>query len=121
MTRALSEFDSISQRQLGGPLYDPPPEEPIEPPSEPEPTTVVEPAPPPRKKNRRKKAGLRVIGTLIEAGRSMAIIANAEGNIQLCGEGESIETAAGEGQVEKIELDEITLSLDDETLTLKMP
>lgn len=118
ITRGLDEFAPLFERSLGAPLYDPPPAKKM--PQEKEPK-VVRKNNSPKKENRRAAVGLRVIGTMIEARRSLAILVDADGRIQLRGEGDSIETPVGEGQVDKIELKQVTISLEHDTLTLKAP
>lgn len=120
-TLPLAEFAAITQLQLGAPLHDPPePEEDVEPEipdeepfEEPEMAEEEDPEPP--------GMGLRVIGTVLEAGRSMAIVADEDGGLQVKGEGEKIETEIGTGEIERIEYDQITILLDGEKQTLTMP
>lgn len=126
-TRPLNEFTDIANRRLGAPLYappappveeepedeDPPEEEPEMPDEETEtPDEETEPAP---------EIGLRVIGTVLEAGRSLAIVADEDGGLQVRGEGEAVETEIGIGEIKRIEYDQITILLEGETQTLKMP
>lgn len=105
-TRSLDEFAPLWERPIGRPLQDPPAE--------------AKPA----KKNRQprkrvkqsSKLNLRLIGTVLESGKSMAILSDAEGNILLGAKGQTLHTAAGSVEVESIELDQVKLSLGDATL-----
>ena len=118
-TRELDEFDPLFQRSLGAPLYDSPTPKQAPPPRQ-EPKPKLRPTLPP-KQPRPTDAGLRVIGTVIESGKSLAIFADTNGSIQLRGEGDSIETSTGSAKIDRIELRQVSISFEDETLTLKAP
>lgn len=121
-TRELDEFAPLLERPLGAPLYDPTPVVQRPPKKITEPKVVKkDPKPSKNRRRRRAESGLKVIGTALEPGKSVAIIIDSEGSIQLRGEGDSIETPAGVGHVESIGPDEVVVVIDDDTLTLKMP
>ena len=65
--------------------------------------------------------GLRLVGSMLEAGRSVAILINEQGNVVLGEEGDSIETPAGIAQIKKVAVEQITVLPDDEPHTLRMP
>lgn len=115
VTRDLDEFAPMLSRSLNAPLYDPPPKE------SPKPEVKISNEKPRKNISQKVDSDLRVIGTMIEAGRSLAILVDSGGKIQLRGEGDLVEIADGDGRVVKIELRQVTILLDDETLTLKAP
>lgn len=115
-TRDLAEFAPVLKRSLVAPLYPAPPKQ--VPKTKPK---VVKQTPIPRKQNRQAEVGLRVVGTMIEPNESRAILVDSEGKIQLRAVGDSIETPVGDGQVDKIELKQVTISFEDGTLTLEAP
>lgn len=119
LTRELTEFSPLFTRALGGPLYDPP-----EVVASPVPQDEIEPkdaAPPPKKRKLVRDIEMRVVGTLIESGRSLAILVDSEGRIQLRGEGDALETIAGEAKVARIGLKQVTILVEDDELTLETP
>lgn len=110
VTRPLAEFELVWQRKLGDPLY---------------PMTKVAETPTKKRttsKRTRKKAppGLRLIGTVLESGRSLAMLADASGDIHVRGVGEKLDLTAGEAQIDRIELQQVELSIGGRPMTLKM-
>jgi hypothetical protein len=111
VTRPLDDFAALWRRRLASPLYEPPPVKPVE---------TIRQVPTAKKKNKQERLALRLIGTVLESGQSQAIVADSRGNIVLRGVGETLKMATGSGRVERIELNQVTLSLGDDTLILKM-
>ena len=130
-TRDLSEFAPLLTRSLGAPLYDSPsqedvqadqtPEETLAPESDVTPAIPQQPTPPTREPLLPKSTGLRLMGTMIEVGGSIAILADVDGGVRLAKVGDSIETDVGEGKIDAIELQQVTLSIDGDSVTLKVP
>lgn len=112
-TRDLDAFAEILERPLGEPLYDRPKPKPV--PKEPRQETK------PPKRIRRSTSELRLIGTMIEEGKSLAILADEDGSIQLARVGETVELSEGEAKIDKISLKEVTFSLEDESVILEVP
>ncbi|MEE2936424.1 MAG: type II secretion system protein N [Planctomycetota bacterium] len=91
-------------RSLRGPLYDPPPPKPK---PKPEPRPTPEPVPPPEPPPPRLEFTL--VGTIIEAGQSLAMIEDADGNFDVKGEGESLELTPTGITVRSVASEEVTL------------
>ncbi len=109
VTRPLNDFAPVWQRRLEAPLYAPLPG-----------TSPRKDRTTLKKNKRSAPLGLRLIGTLLESGKSLAMLADADGNIHLRGVGETFNLESGIVEVDRIELQQVTLSIDDRTLTLKM-
>ena len=109
VTRPLDDFAPLWQRRLGAPLNAPLQ---ISSPRKRRTTTK-------RNKNRVQR-GLRLIGTVLETGRSVAMFADANGNIHLRSVGDTLDMDSGSAQVDRIELEQVTLLLDESTLVLEM-
>ena len=58
---------------------------------------------------------------MIESEQSTAILADAEGNIILRKVGDTVVTAAGDGQIQRVELNLVTIQLEDVTHSLSVP
>ena len=110
----LKDLAKVWQIELRRPLYDPPP-----PPKE-------EKA---KKKDRTKKrgrdaladgGGLRLVGTMLENGRSMAIFTDATGKVDFKGVGETLELSPG-ARVDVIELMQVTISEQGRATVLQLP
>ena len=86
------------ERDLQGPLWDPPPV--------PEPPPPVPPPPPPLR--------LRLLGTVVEPGRSRAIFMTGSNEIVFAGVGQTLENA----EVEAIERDGVRVHYLEESRTL---
>ena len=112
---SLADFAEVWGKQLRRPLYDPPPVS----------------APPKRnaarnpQKHRPKDGqvtvgGVKLVGTMMEDGRSKAIFMNSNGAIDVKGDGETLAFAAGI-RVDRIELQRVTISNDGRLTTLQLP
>lgn len=64
--------------------------------------------------------GLRLIGTMIEASQSIAILADSHGDVRLAEVGDSITTDTGKGTIDQIELHQIQFSIGGNPITLKV-
>ena len=107
---ALDELAAVWDRRLQGPLVDAVaamPREEVLPDAVPE-----EPA---------EQAGMALVGTMREEGRSVAIFLNPTGGVELKQAGETIELPAGSMRIERIESGEVTLTGAGESLTLRLP
>jgi len=111
----LNDFAKVWRKELRQPLYDPPP-------------TTRQPN---RKKNRgpskgRKSdsqlavGGVQLMGTMLEDGRSKAIFMNSNGEVDVKGDGETLELVAGV-RVDRIELERVTVSNQGRLTTLQLP
>jgi hypothetical protein len=119
--RSDSTFDNaVAARALRRPLFDPPPPPPAptpepKPQPEPKPTVARTPTPP-------KPPTLEVtlVGTIIEAGQSLAIVADANGDFDVKGIGEPLELSPQGIKIEKIEPEQVTVSYQgrESTITL---
>ncbi|MEO1525511.1 MAG: hypothetical protein AAFX06_08740 [Planctomycetota bacterium] len=78
----------LLDQKLRGPLYDPPPAEP--------PKQEPPPPPPPI------RIDLRLVGTVLEAGRNQAMFADADGKILFCRVGEPIDSQPGGLSLESV-------------------
>ena len=110
VTRPLSDFAAVWERPLAAPLYD----------------TAIEtkPAKKKRPKSRRNKnnvvSGVRLVGTVLESGRSLAVLADSSGHIHLRGVGEAVDLDSGMAEVESIEFQKVSLTVNGKLLTLSM-
>jgi len=116
-TIATADFDALWDRPLRRPLYDPPPP--------PQPAPVVKrPKPAPRKTEPRPspppKLDMRLVGTILESGRSMAIVADAAGKIDLKGAGETLDLEPEGVRVESINAESVTVSHNGREQMLKI-
>jgi hypothetical protein len=74
-----------------------------------------------QRRNRNKVlAQVRLIGTVLESGRSLAVLADATGDIHLCGVGEVFAFGSDRAEVESIDFQKVSLSVDGKLLTLRM-
>ena len=104
-------FADLWDRPLAGPLYDPPPVDPKPaPPVQPEPEPEPEPTP----------LEVRLVGTIIEAGRSMAIVTDASGKIDLKQVGGVLDLEPPGIRVDQIEAETVTVSFQGAQSRLKM-
>jgi type II secretory pathway component PulC len=111
--------DSFSQRTLSDaelnmalrhPLTDPPPPKP-----RPVAPRVVAPAPQPP-----PKLQLTLVGTIIESGKSLAIIADSQGAFDVKGVGESLELSPAGVSVQRIDSEQVELQYQGKTSTVKL-
>ena len=99
----------IANLDLRRPLVDPPPPKPREVTPRPTPPAPVRPAPRP---------ALTLVGTMVESGKSMAIIADASGNFDVKGVGESLSLSPTGVTVERITSEQVDIQLNGSTTTL---
>ena len=92
---------------LRRPLTDPPPPRPV-----PRPVTPAPPPPP--------TLEMTLVGTIIEPGNSLAIIADAAGEFDVKGVGESLELNPPGVSVKSIESEQVQLQYRGETSTVKL-
>ena len=102
---------SIVKRELRGPLYDPPPKPVVPKPVVPKQT----PKPPPK-----PKLNWTLVGTLIESGSSVAIVADETGEFDVKGEGDSLELEPQGVQIKSITAEQVTLAFRGAETTLSL-
>lgn len=106
----------VWSRPLLGPLVDPLPPPVVSPPE----PTVVTPLVP--REPTRTPLDVRLVGTILEAGRSMALLADSSGRIHLKRSGETIELPAGDTiEVGDILVDQVTVTRRGESVSLTLP
>ena len=93
--------DAALSRSLRAPLYDPPPTPPQRPPKV-RPVSRPKPTPPPR-------LNLTLVGTIIDPDQSLAIVADADGNFDVKGVGDSLELQPAGVRIGQIKAEVITL------------
>lgn len=92
---------AVTKRKLRQPLHDPEPTPPAPPKPTPPPAPRPKPAP---------KLTLSLVGTIIEANNSLAIIADADGQFDVKGIGETLEILPAGIVITKIQAEQVTLS-----------
>lgn len=97
---------------LRGPLYDPPP--PVAKPRV-ELPPAAKPTPPPK-----PQLDLTLVGTIIDAGQSLAIIADATGKFDVKGIGEALELSPEGVRIDQIESEQITLQYQGNESTIRL-
>lgn len=113
---AIADFSSVWDRPLRGPLYDPPPATP-KPVAKPKPVVRTPPkpkTPPP------PKLDIRLVGTILESGHSMAIAADATGKVDVKSSGQVLDLEPVGVRIEEIAADTVTVSYNGQTSTLKL-
>ena len=105
--------EQITGKSLRGPLYDPPPPPPPRP--EPPPKRVETPKPPsiPR-------LDVTLVGTIIEADKSLAIIEDASGEFDIKGIGEPLELTPQGIVVEQIDSEQVILNYQGQKSTVML-
>ena len=111
----LEEFAKVWRKPLRRPLYDPPPA-----PKEPKRKEKKDPTKQRRKANNRAAAGVQLVGTMVEDGRSLAVFMNSSGKIDLKGVGESLELAPGM-RVDRVDLTQVVVTNQGQQTTLQIP
>ena len=111
----LEDLAGVWGKELRRPLYDPP-----KAPKKTVPSDKKE-----SKKKRRgggngSEGGLRLVGTMLEDGRSLAVFMNASGEIDLKGVGETLELAPGT-RLDRIDPTEVTVSIQGRATTFRLP
>jgi hypothetical protein len=99
-------------RSLRAPLYDPPPTPPTAP-TNARPVPRPKPTPPPR-------LNLTLVGTIIDPDQSLAIIADADGNFDVKGVGDSLELKPAGVRIGQIESEAITLQYQGKESTIRL-
>ncbi|MEM1224460.1 MAG: hypothetical protein AAGJ40_02120 [Planctomycetota bacterium] len=79
-------------------------------------TDVRRPAPSPTRAN----IGIRLVGTIVEPGRSIAIATDRTGRLAFHGEGESLALQPPGVTLHRITSDDVTVSFEGETLTMRV-
>ncbi|MGI9474028.1 MAG: hypothetical protein ACR2NZ_20985 [Rubripirellula sp.] len=111
-SRTDPSAQQVAAQSLRGPLYDPPPP----PPPRPQPPPRVEPTKP----KAVPKLDVTLVGTIIEADQSMAIIADATGKFDIKGVGEPLELTPKGMIVGNIESEQVTLKFEGRESTVKL-
>ena len=101
---AVTDDPSLAARPLRRPLYDPPPKPPA-----PKPVVAETPAPPPSSPPPQAKLDVVLVGTIIQPEQSLAIIADAAGEFDVKGVGESLELTPQGITIATIESERVTL------------
>ena len=111
--RGAANGDEIDlARSLRGPLYDPPPP-PIAAPQ-------VRPTPRPKPTPTLPPLNLTLVGTIIDSEQSLAIIADAAGNFDVKGVGDSLELTPAGVRIGQIESEVITLEYQGRESTIRL-
>jgi hypothetical protein len=105
----------LAMRSLRGPLYDPPTVAQRPPTPAPKPP----PTPPPRVESK-PRLDLRLVGTIINADRSVAIVSDASGNLDVKGRGETLELSPPGITIDAIDSQAITLSYQGRQSTIEL-
>jgi type II secretory pathway component PulC len=106
----LQSFDErIAARTLRGPLYDSP-AAPSVPVARPKPTPTPQ----------QPKLDLTLVGTIIEANQSIAILSDSAGQFDVKGIGESLELLPAGVTVQKIEAEQVTLQYQGRQSTVQL-
>jgi hypothetical protein len=114
IARGLSDFEPLWHKSLGPAAPSPAPSA-----KKAEELEMKEPADAPG--GAATALGVQLIGTVLEKGRSLAVLIDAQGNIVLRSAGEELSGEAGSVRVERIEWNQVTLSGDGRRATLHMP
>ena len=113
---STTSFDeSVAARSLRRPLFDPPPQPPT-PAPKPAPKVVERPTPPPSI----PKLDVTLVGTIIQPEQSLAIVADALGEFDVKGIGESLELSPQGITVERIESERVTLRYQGRQSTIEL-
>lgn len=103
----------LAESRLRGPLYDPPP------PPAPAPKPVAPPPEPPKQKPT-PKLGVTLVGTIIEADQSVAIIADSTGKFDIKGIGESLELSPEGMVLASIDSEQVTVTYQGRESTVAL-
>ncbi len=109
---ALQEFADLASVRLRRPLVDPPP--PIKKP-------VRKPAPPVRRSPKAPRLDIRLVGTVLEQGKSTAILVDSQGQIRVGREGESWKVGSATIRVDTVTREAAVISKDEQTVRLELP
>jgi hypothetical protein len=102
----LRELRRLCAMDLRRPLFDPPPPAAAE--SEPQPEPRI-------------PMSVRLVGTIIEPGRSIAMLQKHDGSITLCAEGRTVDDRGGPVKVIAVKENEVTVEYAGRSHTLQMP
>jgi hypothetical protein len=102
---------AVLARSLRGPLYDPPPDTP---------SPVPQPRPVPPAPPTRPDLDVTLVGTIIEAERSLAILADPSGKFDIKTVGQSLELSPAGIIVESIEAERVTLRYQGRQTTVQL-
>jgi hypothetical protein len=102
---------SIAAKSLRGPLYDPPP-----PPTQ----RVEQPKPPPSTPPKQTSLDITLVGTIIEASQSVAILSDSSGKFDIKGIGESLELSPPGITLKNIESEQVTVQYQGRESTLQL-
>jgi len=110
----LASWEALWRKRLqGGAAEAPPPEE-----------TPTEAMPAPKSATAHTDAdaafGLRLAGTVLESGKSMAVLIDNQGRILLRSAGDSIATDGGPVSIQRIELHSVALAHQGREVTLRL-
>jgi type II secretory pathway component PulC len=105
--------DRIVAQRLRGPLYDPPAPPPARPPEPPSPAATPAARPKP-------KLDVTLVGTIIEAKQSLAILADSTGKFDIKGIGESLELSTEGITVQNIESEQVILQYQGRRSTVTL-
>ena len=109
----LDELRKLGRTRLRRPLVDPP--------APPKKAQVVPKKAPRPVVRRQPRIEHRLVGTVLEKGKSTAIFIDRSGNIAIKEEGDELTGSPSGARVVRIELNAVTLSLGGQQLTLAMP
>lgn len=106
---------SIAMRSLRGPLYDPPPiaSRPQTPPPRP-------PAPPQPRTPPVARLDVQLVGTIIDADRSVAIVSDASGKLDVKSRGETLELSPAGIIIDAIDSQAVTLTYQGRQSTIQL-
>lgn len=106
---------SIAMRSLRGPLYDPPPMASRPPTSAPRPQPPPQPRTPPV-----ARLNLRLVGTIIDADRSVAIVSDSSGKLDVKSRGETLELSPAGITIDAITSQAVTLTYQGRQSTIQL-
>ena len=114
VSESTSSRDTDWSLSLRSPLYDPPPKpKPVAPRQIPK--SKPKPKPPSR-----PALNMTLVGTIIDAEGSLAIIADQSGKFDIKGEGDSLELSPSGVRIGQIESETITLEYQGATSTIRL-
>ncbi len=116
-SRTLDDFADVWSRPYQRPLVDPPPPAPV---PLPKPAAPVRQAPQPVPPPAPPDPQVQLVGTIIEQGRSIAIITDQTGKIDMKGEGETLNLSPGDIRIDRIDSQEVAVTYCGHQLTLTM-
>lgn len=106
---------SVAMRSLRGPLYDPPPVAPRPPTPAPRPQPPPQPRTPPV-----ARLDVRLVGTIIDADRSVAIVSDSSGKLDVKSRGETLELSPAGITIDAIDSQAVTLTYQGRQSTIQL-